>query len=234
MAIDNHRILLFDIDGTLLNPAGEGRTIFSQALIEVFGDSGPISDFPMAGKTDWQIVHELMSLAGIAPEEIEAGREAAFSAYARLVAEAAPTLKMTLLPGVQPLLAALRHRPEYVLGLVTGNDREAVPYKLRAVGIDPAQFSFGAFGSERQHRNDLPGLAISRLEVQLGSPIDRGDVLVIGDTSRDIDCARHAGVKVLAVATGHTPVAELAEHRPDYVLEDLTDTAAVLQILKTF
>ena len=110
MAIDNHRILLFDIDGTLLNPAGEGRTIFSQALTEVFGDSGPIADFPMAGKTDWQIVHELMSLAGITPEKIEAGREAAFSAYARLVAEAAPTLKMTLLPGVQPLLAALRHR----------------------------------------------------------------------------------------------------------------------------
>ena len=68
----------------------------------------------------------------------------------------------------------------------------------------------------------------------MGEPVDRERVLVIGDTIRDIECARHAGVKVLAVATGHSSVAELAEHQPDVVLPDLTDTAAVLQIFQTF
>ncbi len=93
---------------------------------------------------------------------------------------------------------------------------------------------FGAYGSERLHRNDLPGLAISRLEARLGNPIERGQVLVIGDTSRDIDCARHAGVKVLAVATGHTSAEELAEHQPDYVLNDLTDTDEVMRIFQRY
>jgi len=234
MTADNHRVLLFDIDCTLLNPAGEGRIYLSQALEEVFGTAGPIADFPMAGKTDWQIVTELMTLVGISPKQIDAGREAAFAAYARLIAEAAPILKMTVLPGVQTLLGALSQQLEFALGLVTGNVREAVPYKLRAVGIDPAQFTFGAYGSDRLHRNDLPGLAITRLEAKLGRTIDRVHVLVIGDTSRDIDCARHAGAKVLAVATGHSPVEELEKSSPDYVLENLTDTEALLQILHSY
>ncbi|MBG0770437.1 MAG: HAD hydrolase-like protein [Anaerolineaceae bacterium] len=234
MANNEPRVLLFDIDGTLLNPAKEGRVCLSRALTEVFGTTGPIDDFPMAGKTDWQIVTELMTEAGLPADQIDTGREAAFDAYARAVAEAAPTLQMLLLPGVESLLAALSGEPDFALGLVTGNVRDSVPYKLRAVGIDPALFTFGAYGSERPHRNDLPGLAISRCEEQWGQPVDRAKVLVIGDTFRDIECARHAGVKVLTVATGHTSAAELAEHQPDYVLEDLTDTEAVLKILKTF
>lgn len=234
MIADNHRILLFDIDGTLLNPANEGRTCLSQALIEVFGTAGPIESYPMAGMTDWQIVTDLMIGAGILPERIEADREAAFAAYARVVAAAESTLKMTLLPGVPSLLAALSQQPEFILGLVTGNIREAVPHKLRMVGIEPSQFTFGAYGSERPNRNDLPGLALARLEEQLGGSINREHVLVIGDTSRDIDCARHAGVKVLVVATGHSSVEELADHQPDYVLEDLADTEAVLRIFQSF
>ncbi len=190
---EHHRVLLFDIDCTLLDPAKQGRIYLSQALNEVFGTTGPIADFSMAGKTDWQIVTELMTLAGLPVEQINAGLEATFAAYARAISEAELALKMKVLPGVHTLLAALSQRPEFALGLVTGNVREAVPHKLRAVGIDPAQFTFGAYGSERLHRNDLPGLAISRLEAQLGRPIERGQVLVIGDTSRDIDCAGMRG-----------------------------------------
>jgi len=234
MKADNHRVLLFDIDGTLLNPAGEGRGYLSQALIEVFGTAGPIESYPMAGMTDWQIVTDLMTEAGIAPERIEVNLDAAFAAYARVLAEAASTLKIILLPGVTDLLRALSQHPEFTLGLVTGNVQEVVPYKLRVVGIDPAQFTFGAFGSERSHRNELPGLALSRLEKNWGEPVNRARVLVIGDTARDIECARHVGLKVMAVATGHSTVEELAKHRPDYVLEDLADTAAIMQIFQTF
>jgi phosphoglycolate phosphatase-like HAD superfamily hydrolase len=234
MTADNHRVLLFDIDCTLLDPAGEGCIYFSRALIEVFGTAGPIVDFSMAGKTDWQIVTELMTLAGVSDERIDAGLEATFAAYARTISEADLALKMRVLPGVQALLSALSQRPEFALGLVTGNVREAVPHKLRAVGIDPAQFTFGAYGSERLHRNELPGLALSRLAELSGGPVDRERVLVIGDTARDIECARHAGVKVMVVATGHSSVEELAEHQPDYILEDLTDAEAVMRIFKSF
>jgi len=234
MINDNPRVLLFDIDGTLLNPAREGRICLKRALTEVFGTAGSIADFHMAGKTDWQIVTELMAEAGLPADRIEAGREAAFTVYAQAVEEAAPTLQMLLLPGVEELLAALTEQSEFAMGLVTGNVRDSVPHKLRAVGIDPGLFTFGAYGSERLNRNDLPGLAISRLEAQLGRGIDRERVLVIGDTSRDIECARHAGAKVLAVATGHSSTDELSAFQPDYILEDLTDTDVVLNILRTY
>jgi phosphoglycolate phosphatase len=228
------RALLFDIDGTLLNPNKEGRTYFGRALVEVFGETGPIDDFDMAGKTDWQIVTELMTQAGFDPELVAVKREAAFTAYARHVEIAAPTFSMAVLPGVLHLLEMLSEQPEYILGLVTGNVKEAVPHKLKAVGIDPRQFSFGAFGSEHPDRNALPGLAISRLEIALGKKINLKRVLVIGDTPRDIACARHAGVKVLCVATGHFSRAELASHAPDFLLDDLTDAEAVLEILQGF
>ncbi len=127
---EHHRVLLFDIDCTLLDPAKQGRIYLSQALNEVFGTTGPIADFSMAGKTDWQIVTELMTLAGLPVEQINAGLEATFTAYARAISEADLALKMRVLPGVHTLLAALSQRPEFVLGLVTGNVREAVPHKL--------------------------------------------------------------------------------------------------------
>lgn len=228
------RILLFDIDGTLLDPAGEGRHYFKQVLTASFGTAGPIDTFDMIGKTDWQIVDELMGLAGVDREKVDANREAVFRAYARLVAQNAPTFNMRVLPGVLPLLVRLRRLPEFDLGLVTGNVREAVPHKLRAVGIDPDQFSIGAYGSEHVDRNALPGLALERWAVHLGQPVQKRHALVIGDSPRDIACARHSGLKVLCVATGHHDYRSLAAHQPDYLLEDFTQTEEVLQILQTF
>ncbi len=234
MKPNEQRILLFDIDGTFLNPNEEGRTCFNRALVEVFGETGKIEGFDMAGKTDWQIVTELMVQAGFDPDFVASKREAAFAAYAHHVEMAAPTFSMVVLPGVLALLDALSKHPGFILGLVTGNVREAVPHKLRAVGIDPGIFTFGAFGSENPDRNALPGLALSRLEQALGESIDPMQVLVIGDTPRDIACARHAGLKVLCVTTGHFNREVLASHEPDYLLDDLTDTSAVLEILQTF
>jgi phosphoglycolate phosphatase-like HAD superfamily hydrolase len=228
------KLLLFDIDGTLLDPAGEGRGYFKHALTAAFGKAGPVDTFDMAGKTDWQIVDELMGLAGVDRAQIAAKREAVFEVYARQVAEHAPTFNMRVLPGVLPLLSRLRRIPEFDLGLVTGNVREAVPHKLRAVGIDPDQFLVGAFGSEHVDRNILPGLAFERWAEALGEPVQKEQVLIIGDTPRDIACARHAGMKVFCVATGRHGYRGLAAHQPDYLLEDFTQTEEVLQILRTF
>jgi phosphoglycolate phosphatase-like HAD superfamily hydrolase len=118
--------------------------------------------------------------------------------------------------------------------LVTGNVREIVPHKLRFVGVDPGLFKFGAFGSEHIDRNTLPALALYRLGQMLGAPVPLGSVLVIGDTPLDIECAKHARLKVLSVETGHFDLATLAKSQPDYLLEDLSDTEAVMDILRSY
>jgi phosphoglycolate phosphatase-like HAD superfamily hydrolase len=228
------RVLLFDIDGTLLDPAGEGRVCLRRALEDVFGLTGPVDTYDMAGKTDWQIVTDLMSAAGIDAKSIEASLPAVFAAYARYVEITAPTFKMRALPGVLDLVTQLSADSRFILGLVTGNVRSAVPHKLRAVGLEPGAFTFGAFGSEHHDRNQLPALALYRLEQNMGVPIPTETALVIGDTPHDIACARHTGLRVLCVATGTYPHHALASHNPDYLLDDLADTQGVMEILRSF
>ena len=234
MQNNSQRILLFDIDGTLLNPANEGSICLSRALEDVYGVTGPIEDYDMAGKTDWQIITDLMRMAGLDDETIEGSLQDAFAAYARHVALSAPTFKMQVLPGVPDLIDRLAQHQGFVLGLVTGNVREAAPPKLRAVGLDPGMFTFGAFGSDHIDRNWLPALALYRLEQQLGRPVSPESALVIGDTPHDITCARHAGLSVLCVATGTYTHQALANHNPDYLLDNLVDTQAVMDILTRF
>jgi phosphoglycolate phosphatase-like HAD superfamily hydrolase len=234
MMTQSKRVLLFDIDGTLLDPAGEGTVCVRRALEDVFGRSGPIETYDMSGKTDWQIVTDLMTLAGVEPHAIEKDLEAAFAAYARHIAAAVPTLKMKPLPGALPLLERLTRDDHFILGLLTGNVREAVPHKLRSVGIDPTLFRFGAFGSEHPDRNALPAMALHRLSQQLGAQVDPARALIIGDTPRDVACARHAGLKVLCVTTGRYDRAALAEHKPDYLLPGLEDLERVMEVLHGF
>ena len=230
----NKRVLLFDIDGTLLDPQGEGLRYMRRALLDIFGVSGPIDAYDMSGKTDWQIVTDLMRLAGVDPEVIKSRRAAAFSAYAQQIERAAAGLQIRAFPGVLPLLDRLKTDPMFELGLLTGNVREAVPHKLDAAGIDPTIFRFGAFGSEHRDRNQLPFLVLERLAALKNAPTDPKSVLVIGDTPRDIACARHAGMKVLSLATGRYDRDTLAHHHPDYLLDDLVDLDAVMAIFHRF
>jgi len=228
------RVLLFDIDGTLLDAVGEGSACFGRALTDVYGTSGPVDTYDMTGKTDWQILTDLMQIEGISLEVIEARRLEAFTAYAHHFEMTAPNLEIKIFPGVTPLLDGLKGDPRFILGLVTGNVREAVPHKLRAVGLDPGIFTFGAFGSDHPDRNALPGLALNRLGQMEGVSFPAESTLVIGDTPRDIHCARYAGMKVMCVTTGQYDRITLAGYHPDYLLEDLSDTDSVMDILLHF
>lgn len=228
------RILLFDIDGTLLDPLGEGHACMARALDEVFGTAGPIETYDMSGKTDWQIVTELMDQAGIPPKQVDGRLGEVFNAYAKQVALASTGLNLQALPGTGLLLDRLAADSHFLLGLLTGNAAEAVPHKLRAAGLKPAYFRFGAFGSEHRDRNALPAVALERAGQVLGTDIQPHSALVIGDTPRDIDCARHAGLKVLCVATGSYDLASLAAQRPDFLLPDLSDTRLVMDILTAY
>ena len=228
------RIILFDIDGTLIGPSQEDHHCFKQAIEDTYGVTGPIDSYDMAGKTDWQIITELMGLAGVPAERIEARRMDAFRAYAQHVELSLSTFRIHLLPGVSNLLDRLADDPRFILGLVTGNVQEIVPHKLRRAGIPPTIFEVGAYGSEHIDRNTLPLLALYRLGQKLGASLQPGQVLIIGDTPRDIACARHAGVKVMSVATGRFDTQTLQRYNPDYLVNNLADTDQVMTILEAY
>jgi phosphoglycolate phosphatase-like HAD superfamily hydrolase len=234
MDINSHKVLLFDIDGTLLEPAGIGRLCCQRALEDVLGFSVPTDGIAMAGRTDWGIINYLLVHAGIEESEVEAHRDKVFDALARHIAAAAPSSKMHILPGVLSLLNHLRKGSRFILGLVTGNVQKTVIHKLQAVGIDPGLFTFGAFGDEHIDRNTLPALALYRLSQMIGVQVPAERALVIGDTPHDIACAHHAGVRVLSVATGVYRSRDLAEYEPDFLLEDLSNTSQVIEILENF
>ena len=225
-------LVLFDIDGTILSSDGAGKRAFGVALAEVFGEVDA-RDYRFDGKTDPQIGRELLRIAGHADERIDAGMPRLFERYlAGLVEELAATgPRSHLLPGVAELLDSLEQREDAVLGLLTGNIELGAALKLRAVGIDPARFKVGAFGSDHEHRRALPEVARRRARERLALDVPPERIAVIGDTPADIDCAHSAGARAIAVATGRYSVEELREHKPAAVFRDLTKTDAVMEAI---
>ena len=225
-------LALFDIDGTILWTDGAGRRAIHTALREVFGSIGP-SDYWFDGKTDRQIVRDLMRLEGHGDPHIDARMDALLARYAEALQDELrnPVHPPRLLPGVPELLAALEARDDVTLGLLTGNIAEGAAAKLRAVGIDPARFSVCACGSDEEHRPALPAVALRRAKERLGLEVSARAAVVIGDTPADIDCGRRSGTRTVAVATGRYSVEELASHEADVVFEDLSDTDAVLHAI---
>lgn len=234
MQKNSKRILLFDIDGTLIDLTYEDTACLKRALESVYGQAGPINNYRMSGKTHWRIITDLMQLAGLDPGTIDVSLQDAFGAYSQQVEMAQTAFSLLMLPGVIALLNQLSAHPDFLLGLVTGNVREAAFHKLQHAGINPGLFTFGAFGSEHIDRNQLPALALYRLEQQLGIPIAPESAIVIGDTPADIACARHAGVQAMGVATGPYSRQALADHAPDFLFDDLADTQAVMKTLASF
>jgi phosphoglycolate phosphatase len=228
-----YSLLLFDIDGTLLYHGGAVAYGMQIAMKTAFGTKGRMDGHPFGGKTDPQIVKELMLLEGFTDQEIDARFPLFCEEYVKILKQSIASFQLNTYPGVIPLLTALSSRPGPILGLLTGNLQGIVAPKLRAAGIPPEIFVLGAYGSDHADRNKLPGIAISRAQDYLQHPIDKQSVLIIGDTPYDIRCARAGGTRVMAVATGEYSLEQLAEHHPDYLLKDLADTDAVLQILTT-
>jgi phosphoglycolate phosphatase len=227
----NFKLVLFDIDGTLLDHAGVVSYGICQALISVYGTAGPVDQYAMGGKTDPQIMKELMLLAGLPAAQVESKLPDCCRSYIQVLEGSIASFNLYAYPGICRLLESLTSRKEPLLGLLTGNLAGVAGPKLKAAGIPPGAFALGAYGSDNADRNRLPGIAIGRAEKILGQPVEPGSVLVIGDTPYDIACARTGGTQVLAVATGDYSRAELARHRPDYLLDDLADLDAVLKVI---
>lgn len=226
------KLILFDIDGTLLSTRGAAKRAFHRAMLEVYGTAGPIATHPFDGKTDPQIVRELLEVDGYDDNRIHAGVAALWDAYIREleVELARPDHATDVLPGVLELLRALEEeRANAVVGLLTGNIERGAALKLASAGIDP--FPFGAFGSDCARRDGLPAIAVERALALTGRSFRGREILVIGDTPADVRCGRSLDVHAVGVATGRHSELDLRAAGAHTVLPDLSETDAVLQVL---
>jgi phosphoglycolate phosphatase len=227
------KLVLFDIDGTILLTAGAGRRAIVAALSAEVGRSEAFDRIRFDGKTDPQIVAEMLEAVG-AEEPREAARVARLcQAYvSHLEAELErPTTRTTLMPGVPELLDRLEARNDVVLGLLTGNVERGAALKLRSGGIEPERFRVGAYGSDAAHRPHLPEIAARRAEPFFGRVPTGSEVVIIGDTPADIHCGQEIAARAVAVATGAYSVSDLAACGPHAVFTDLSATDQVVDAI---
>lgn len=234
--VESRRILLWDIDGTLIRSAKAGgyKIYTIPVLEEVFGTAGRLGDMHVSGMTDLQIVFEALSDAGISQEEILERAEVLVS---RLTEEARRITGngekfFEVIPGVRETLEALAQHPRYESALVTGNIKPMADLKMELVGLDKFFTLPGAFGDESHNRRDLPARAAERIRKHLQLDLEPEQFIVIGDTPNDIDCAQHFGARAVAVGTGRFySNEEILACKPDALLPDLVDTRRVLETL---
>ena len=227
------KLVLFDIDGTLLATEGAGKRAVTRALKDIFGSTGP-ADYHFDGKTDPQIVRELMKLDGVDDKTIDAKMHRLLNLYLENLSyelRAPDKTAPRTLAGVPELLDALEARADVVLGLLTGNIERGARMKLEAVGIEFSRFRVGAYGSDHERRPQLPAIARERCRRQTGAFVQGAEVVVIGDTPDDMPCGRALGAQAIGVATGRFSVPQLLEHRPVAAFEDLSDTVAVVEAI---
>lgn len=201
-----------------------------RALKEVFGSAGNAA-YHYDGKTDRQIVRELMRTEGLTDEEIDAQMDRLLDAYVDgLESELASGRRsMHVFPGVLDLFDALERESAVVLGLLTGNIARGARAKLEAAGIDISRFKVNAFGSDHEERPQLPGVAQRRAREILGADVAGNRLFVVGDTPADVRCGESIGARAIGVATGRYTVEELRSHGAYAVFETLADTDAVMQ-----
>jgi phosphoglycolate phosphatase len=220
------RLVLWDVDGTLVDTAGHGWRAFGEAFETLFGRP-PEGLVPMAGHTDHSIALTILAQNGIGegeahlPRMWEALADALVARQERMAAEGRAQ------PGAHEALAALAARESVLQSLLTGNIEANAVLKLAAFGLEPhVDFEIGGYGSDHRVRSELVGIACARASRKHGVDVGPADAVLIGDTPLDIAAAREAGARAVAVATGPHSTEELAE--ADAVLADLRDTAAVL------
>jgi phosphoglycolate phosphatase len=227
------KLVLFDIDGTILLTAGAGRRAIIAATVQELGTDRNLGGVRFDGKTDPQIVSELLEVAGYRAPHPPGRIDAICRRYVDLLALELerPTTRTDLMPGVERLLDRLEENSDIVLGLLTGNLASGAALKLRSGGLDPARFRVGAFGSDSADRGALPPIAAQRAESFFGRVPSGAEVVIIGDTPADIACGQCINARAVAVATGGYSMADLSGCQPHAVFQDLSGTEQVIDAI---
>jgi phosphoglycolate phosphatase-like HAD superfamily hydrolase len=250
------KLLLFDVDGTLMLSGGAAVRAMDQAFYEVFGVRGAFEHVKLAGRTDGSILEDAMArtrLRPIGPGAAEAGagvhpadgdvaryKSVYFERFAEEIHRPVPLDPAKPIwhrfkgayPGVRELLDALSRRPDVFLALLTGNYEQGARIKLEYVGLW-RYFACGAFGDDSVNRPDLVPVAIERARAAGCPPVTPRDTVIIGDTPLDVACAREAGVRCVGVATGGFSVDALLAAGADVAFDTFADTDGVVRCLTT-
>ena len=225
-------LILFDVDGTLVDTAGAGRLAIERAFEEVFGIEAiteKTSRVRFAGMTDSSIFESLAVAAEIEPSRFDAQQESLHRSYLLFLDAEMKRHepRRRIMPGVKPLLEALRSRRDACTGLLTGNLEVGARIKLEPFGLNPF-FRGGGFGSDHADRRQVALAAWNNLRELTGIDFPASRVVVVGDTERDVDCGHANGFRAVAVESGWVPRSTLEAARPDALFQDLTDLPAVL------
>ncbi len=226
------RLILFDIDGTLTRTQN-GYIPFNEAVRKTFGIAGDIRSVIPDGNTDPLIVEEIFASVGV---KVKITSEQWHSFGLNLGQSYAQALKdgrtrISALPGVSELVAALAKSEGVTQGIVTGNLKNTAELKLKAAGLDGC-FALGAYASDSRNRIDLPGIARERWEKIKGGSVAPENCVIVGDTPKDLEAARKSDMKCLLVATGRFSVEQLTRLKPDACVADFTDTTKVVGLLR--
>ena len=243
------RLVLFDIDETMIHSSGAGRKALEKALFDEFGEPIKFDGITLSGKTDPQIISEVLQAHGLSADGIRNRSAIAaphpshcdkpcdelldsiFEKYLPyLKQEVREASEYRLYEGVVDLLHALERREGTFIGLLTGNIELGARIKLERFDLN-RYFEFGAFGCDSANRMDLPAFAHKRALEKFGAPIAKHEIVIIGDARNDVLCAKGYGAKSLAVATGRTSKETLAELDPDYLFDSLKNTAQVVDAI---
>ncbi len=226
------RLLLFDIDGTLIRCGKAPRQAITRAVEEVFGTRGNIDTYSFSGKTDPQIIHEVMTQASFSADEVQNRMARTLDRYTELLDQTLKPDDISVLNGIRELLACFDSHPDAYLGLLTGNLYTGARIKLSRAGLDRyflnGHAPVGAFGSDSMYREQLPAIAVRRALAIHGIVFKDKAVVIIGDSPFDILCGRHMNVRTVAVATGWHARDELMRYHPDICFDDLADTEQVV------
>jgi len=225
------KLLLFDIDGTILNTGGAGKRSMIRAFEDVYGVPNGFHDIHMSGKTDPMILKEALSRAGLPLEEDLA--ELFKQRYFELMKEEIekPNPKKQLMPGIEELIPHLSEKSDVILGLLTGNWKHGAALKLGHFNLYH-YFNLGAFGDDSLDREKLLPFARERFERFYNDPVPEENIFVIGDTPRDIQSAKPHGVRTVGVATGTYSLIQLQAEKPDFLFKDFSDWTSFLEVLK--
>lgn len=227
------KLVLFDIDGTLIRCGKAPRRAITEAMKNVFGTSGNVDQYPFSGKTDSQIIFDVIKGAAIDEKIVLNRLPEAITKYVELLQATLQTGDITIMSGIQTLLDALDQQSQVTLGLLTGNVFEGAKIKLTCAGLHSYFFngydSIGAFGSDAMNRNQLPAIAVKRALARTGQLFKEKNIVIIGDSPYDVLCGKSLNVKSIAVATGWHAMNELQEHQPDYFFDDFSDTGKAVE-----